>query len=177
MENRPIYHHWFSLAVYEAYLSATKQLGPIYTTISLKIGSSTRTITRSKLEYVVKATRFAASLPTCPETPGFGILSSSAICSQELTFSSLCARALDRFFFDDESEGACLHQGPVRKRAGVQGPPEACDVYVTQFRNFKPGTPVMVLDMKLQDFDTALKETGLYATCVLMCDAILSHAH
>ena len=114
--------------------------------------------------------------------PGFGITSSSLLCSQELTFTSVCARALDRFFFDDEhvNLGACLHQDPVRKKEQTPGNPEAADIYVMQLLSDEPGTPVLVADIKLNDHKHAIMETSLYAAaCVTLWheDDTCPHTH
>ena len=113
----------------------------------------------------VKAIKIATSLPKFTPSCGIGFLCSPAICSQELTFSALFTRALDRFLFEDEHDGACLHQGPVCKKLVNPGNPEASDLYVMPFLSFRPGTPVMVSDLKLTEHDKALKETSLYARC------------
>ena len=162
--DKPIYNHWFALELYRAYLLAQEQVTLSAPDINLTFCSVEYKIERSRLDNAIAAIAFAASLQEQPDANGFGILSSSPIRSQELTFSSLYARALDRFLFRDESVGACLHQGPVRKE-GTRGCPEASDVYVIPLRNFKPGTPLLVSDIKTQDYDTALKETSLYASC------------
>jgi len=80
--------------------------------------------------------------------------------------SCLVARELDRFIFEDElvKNGAYLHQGPVRKKTGAHGNPEASDAYTLSFsNNYYPSIPALVSDMKLNDFEHAVKETGLYA--------------
>lgn len=77
-----------------------------------------------------------------------------------------CCEGTGPIHFEDElvRNGACLHQGPVRKKTGAHGNPEASDAYILSFsNNYYPSTPVLVSDMKLNDIEHALKETGLYA--------------
>ena len=108
----------------------------------------------------------AASLPQKVTRRGFGISSSSSLRSQELTFSALIARTLDRFLFDDDKVrvGMCLHQGPVRKKEGNPANPEAADLYILQRSPAgEPSTPILVSDIKLDAYFLAFAETSLYA--------------
>ena len=57
--------------------------------------------------------------------------------------------------------GACLHQGPTRKRAS-RGQPESSDLYVCQ-----PNYPVLLCDAKMDDFEAALRETTLYCATAM----------
>ena len=49
----------------------------------------------------------------------FGIRSSEELNSAELSFSSLFARELDRFLLTIFQDGACLHQGPLKKSPSI----------------------------------------------------------
>ena len=122
----------------------------------------------SNLKKTVEAINTATTLSHHAPSEGFGFLSSEEICSQEMTLSALFARALDRFLFKDSCVGACLHQGPVRKKCGNPGSPEAADMYVMPFHSsFLPGTPLLVSDIKLEEVGKAVTQTSLYAHCCM----------
>lgn len=115
----------------------------------------------------IKVINVAGHLEHCEVANG-GILQQRSLCSQEMPFTALFLRALDRFLFEDICSGACLHQGPVRKHKGQQGNPELSDLYnMSLDEEFKPYTPVMVSDMKVSDSEMARKETALYANCCM----------
>ena len=70
---------------------------------------------------------------------------------------------MDSFLFIDQLDGACLHQGPTRKR-NVSGNPELTDQYVTFFDDsHKPGHPHAVADSKVSNFSTAEKTTVFHS--------------
>ena len=95
-----------------------------------------------------------------------GLMGSYLLRRTEMVYSALYARALDRFIFTCESTGACLHQGPCRKRdASARGNPEAADVYIVPFDSFYPKYPVVLSDLKMHndDFLVADRESSLYS--------------
>ena len=152
----PIYYHHFALAVYNLYLQASESVVSKDENITLEIENSKYEISRSKLKSCIEAIESADRLGELDTNGVF----TGAMCSQELSFSCLMARAFDRFLFDDTSVGACLHQGPIRVS---QGSPEACDMYVVSFSNYAPMASVLVSDIKNSDFNQAVIETTLYA--------------
>lgn len=130
----PTFFHWFTISLYNVYLSAQQQYERNTDDIQLQVDDKDYIIKRSQLESTVRAIKVAVNL-SCSCDTSFGFYSSDSICKQELTMSCLVARELDRLIFKDElfRNGACLHQAPVRKRDNVQGNPEASDVYIFSF--------------------------------------------
>ena len=92
-------------------------------------------------------------------------MSSEAMCRAEQAYSCLYARALDRFLFEDAAQGACLHQAPSRVREGeINSTLEKVDVYALTFRgNCNPAGPILLADVKINNFAAADKESLLYA--------------
>ena len=162
-----IFYHWFALLLYGVYLSAQRKVAEANTDIELDLDGYKCNIDVSNLNNTVEAIHSATTLSEHAPSEGFGILSSEELCSQEMTLSALFARALDSFLFKDSRVGACLHQGPVRKKPGNPGNPEAADMYVMPFHSFLPGTPLLVSDIKLEDVSKAVTETSLYAHCCM----------
>ena len=80
----------------------------------------------SSLNNAVKAIQTSAELHRLESNHrGRGVMASSLLRSQEVTYSCLYARALDRFLFEKDIElGAVLHQGPSRKQPAKPGHPE-----------------------------------------------------
>ena len=87
----------------------------------------------------------------------------------EMTFSSLMARTIDRFLFSGDSVcvGGCFHQTSTRKHK-KPGNPETADIYVCSYDKYLfPDNPMMLSDLKMYNFDEAVRETGLYCiSCV-----------
>ena len=134
--------------------------------IRLTLDDSTYEI-KSALENVVKAIKVATQLCNDRDIPGYGRMSDRTLRSQELAFTSLFSRALDRFLFDDSSIGACLHQGPCHKGTGKQGNPETSDIYIVPLKDFKSGDSLLMSDAKLNmdDFSDANLECSFYSIC------------
>ena len=103
-----------------------------------------------------------ASIPGQPKSVGRGVMCDGALKSDELTLTALYARALDRFLFPDElvHVGACLHQLPVKR---VGSSVERADLQVAILHNRCPHDPVLLSDVKLENLQGAIKETGSYA--------------
>ena len=58
----------------------------------------------------------------------------------------------------------CYHQGPSRSKNCDGCSCEVCDIYCAPFLNqFHPGGPILIADLKNEDFMTACKESALYA--------------
>ena len=173
-EKYPIYSHWFGIEMYNAYVQAKMQLendtpDPIIIEFQTDASNSdTYEIKRDSLQNAVSAIRVAATLPVVDDMPQrCGLMSSSLLRRSELAYSSLYARALDRFIFTKESDGACLHQVPCRKRdSSLRGNPESADVYIVPFDSFRPGNPLLLTDVKRNDdlgFSVADRESSLYS--------------
>lgn len=117
---------------------------------------------KSRVNSASKAIVAAISMSQFPKPQvGRGIQSSSSL--------ARVARALDQLIFDEElvSAGACLHQGPVRKRDDRGGTPECADILITKFlSNGYPSTPVLVSDLKLYDYEKCERETTCYSIVV-----------
>ena len=155
--------------MYNAYQSAKVQVeNNTSEPITIKFQNDKYEIKHDALQNAVAAIQLAASLNT--NTAGRqrsrGFMGSYAIRKSELAYSTLYARALDRFIFTDECVGACLHQGPCRKwdpTAG--GNPEAADVYIVPFDSFCPQHPVSLTDLKVnvEEFPIADRESSLYS--------------
>jgi len=130
----PTYFHWFAINLYSVYQSAEQQYGQnTDDDIKLQLDGKDYTVKRSRLESTVKAIEVAVTLNCVTDLKSnFGFFSSESICKQEFTMSCLVVRELDRFIFEDElvRNGACLHQGPVCKKTGAHGNPEASDAYI-----------------------------------------------
>ena len=165
VENLKICDHWFALLMYNTYLAAKEKKKN--DKIELKMDNFVCQIQSSSLRSAVKAIKNTASLHHLGEESneaGRGVMSSHLLRSQEVTYSCLYARALDRFIFEKEMElGAVLHQGPSRKQQSKPGSPEQADIYIAPMKSFKPGNPILQSDVKLNDFITADRESSLYS--------------
>ena len=168
-ERQPIFSHWFALELYKAYQSAKMQVENNRSDpVSLEIQDDTYEVQRDALHNAILAIKVAASLnkDTGDHKHTRGLMGSYSLRRTELVYSALYARALDRFIFTCESTGACLHQGPCRKRdASARGNPEAADVYIVPFDSFYPKYPVVLSDVKMHDDDflVADRESSLYS--------------
>ena len=113
-----------------------------------------------------KAFQYACRLSNIvDDTPGRGIMASSPLRTQEMTFSCLFARALDRFLFERDNFGAVLHQVPSRKRDNTSGPSEMADIYIVPMNHgdYTLKNPILQSDVKLADFPHAERESVLYS--------------
>ena len=163
-----IYDHWFALLLYDTYLSAKSQLVDDSNMIKFRMDNFSCEIEHSSLHRAATAIEFAASLQHLGEKAnerGRGVMASHNLRSQEVTYSCLYARALDRFIFEKDF-GAVLHQGPSRKQPGNMRNPEQADIYIVPMKDgYKPGSPIMQMDVKLnsKEFDIADRESTLYS--------------
>ena len=156
----PLFTHWFAIEVYNAYLTAQKQLKSQQYPVKIVLDGSMYFIEKSKLENVVEAIgKIVMNYTKRQDIRGCGLRAPTLkVC--EATFSCMYARALDRFLFPDERIGACFHQGPTRNNSGTT---ERADIYIAPLRDFSPMAPVLVSDVKLNELDVAKKETTLYS--------------
>lgn len=165
VEEHQICDHWFGLLVYNTYLAAREKKEN--DKIELKMDNFACQIQSSSLCNAVKAIKNTAHLHDLGEESneaGRGVMASHMLRSQEVTYTCLYARALDRFIFEKEIElGAVLHQGPSRKQKSKPGLPEQADIYIAPMKSFKPGNPILQSDLKLNDFIIADRESSLYS--------------
>ena len=145
------------------YLSAKSQLVDDSNMIKLQMDNFNCEIEHSSL---CRAAKFAARLHHLGSNErGHGVMASYDLRSQEVTYSCLYTRALDRFIFEKDF-GAVLHQGPSRKQPGNMRNPEQADIYIVPMKDgYKPGSPIMQMDVKLnsKEFDIADRESTLYS--------------
>ena len=80
----------------------------------------------------------------------------------ELTYSSMLGRELDRYLFETKEHGCVLHQ-PVLAGNGRNRP----DGYVAKLTNSKPSKPLLVYDFKQQNMDTCETESLGYCEVVI----------
>ena len=162
-ENVPIFAHWFGVQMCRAYESAKEQVSKNADPIKIELEKKEYVISRESLKTVMTATRMAATLhdDTTKYKSCRGLSGCPDLRMFEITFTSLYARALDRFLFPDAKAGACLHQFPCRKRTSQ---PEVSDLYIAPFKpDFRLGDPLLLSDMKMDSLETAIKESILYS--------------
>ena len=162
-ENVPIFAHWFGVQMCRAYESAKEQVSKNAGPIKIELEKKEYVISRESLKTVMAATRMAATLrdDTTEYESCRGLNGCPDLRMFEITFTSLYARALDRFLFPDAKAGACLHQFPCRKYTSH---PEVSDLYIAPFKqNFRLGDPLLLSDMKMDSLEKAIKESILYS--------------
>ena len=163
-EDQPVFAHWFGIQMYNAYESAKMQIATNSYPIKIELDNEIYEIGFESLQNVMAATREAAELHQDRKTyiGSRGLLGCAELRSAEATFTCLYARAIDRFVFPNEATGACLHQVPCRKRTN-SGSPEMADVYIIPFKKFRPGNPVVLSDLKVDEQFGADRESMLYS--------------
>lgn len=128
-ERLPIYCHWFSIAIYNAYVSLQKQVDDREATLTAlgytykldDVERCSRRISRAVHCYNRRASSFNLS--------GRGVWASGLLRASELTYTSQLVNALGPLVFPDPSTGCILHQMPTRKRLDTTGNPELADGY------------------------------------------------
>ena len=159
----PPYCHWFAVKLYDVYVRAKELLqDSAQPSISLELDGNTFAIDRSHLDFAVDSLYSACNLSASNCARGIG--SSEGMCTAENTFTSLYARIMDRFLFMDPRVGGCLHQGSSRVRKEENDSTlEKADVYILTFNHdMSPGPPFAVADIKIEEFDKAVRESVLY---------------
>ena len=159
---QPIYAHWFGLELLNAYESARLQIEKNQYPVQIQLDNSTYEIEWDSLRNATTAIRSASTqFKDNTSHGGRGFMGCPELRNNEAFFSSLFSRALDRFVFPDEATGACLHQAPCRLKKDI---PEKSDTYFVQFhRGFVPGDPVVLSDVKKNNFHHADRESSLYS--------------
>ena len=158
----PPYCHWFANELYKVYKDAEKKIEDnsleVYT---FQFNEMLFSVTESDLASVVKSIKASCELT---QLDCRGISADQDMCDSELAFSSLYARALDRFLFKNPEEGACLHQAPNRVRFSDKTKMDRVDVCAMKFLcNHAPSSPILLADLKNTEMDIAVRETVLYA--------------
>ena len=82
--------------------------------------------------------------------------------SDELTYSSMLGRELDRYLFETKEHGCVLHR-PVLAGSQKNRP----DGYVVKLTNYKPSKPLLVYDFKKQNMRTSATESLGYCEVVI----------
>ena len=82
--------------------------------------------------------------------------------SDELTYSSMLGRELDRYLFETKEHGCVLHQ-PVLAGNGKNRP----DGYVAKLTNSKPSKPLLVYNFKKQNMRASATESLGYCEVVI----------
>ena len=162
--NVPIYAHWFGIEMYRAYEAANADVSNNVDPIKMTLDDVVYEVSQESLKQVVTATKVATMLnrDTQKYASSRGLGGCPELRSCELTFTSLYARALDRFLFPNDKTGACLHQFPCRCKRSSH--PEVTDLYIVPFdQNCRPGDPVLLSDMKLESREKAVRESLLYS--------------
>ena len=168
----PAYCHWFAIGLHDVYSSASCQLNQLEPepepepSIGLKIDNETYEIKLSNLNNAHEAIKAAFSSPTQGGFAVRGIMSKSSLIEHELTYTMRFARELDIFLFaKNPSFGACYHQAPSCVKGDASRTTEKCDIYCAPKMGGgnHPNGPVLVADLKTQDFVTAERESALYA--------------
>ena len=159
---QPICAHWFGLEMLNAYESARSQIENNLYPIKIQLDNSTYEIEQGSLQNATAAIKSAsAQFKDTTSHSGRGFMGCPELRNNEAFFSSLLSRALDRFIFPDEATGAYLHQAPCRRKKDA---PEKPDTYIVQFHHgFVPGDPVVLSDVKMNDFHHADRESSLYS--------------
>jgi hypothetical protein len=83
----------------------------------------------------------------------------------EMSYTAVYSVALDRLVFGDpqfDDKGMVAHQGPVRKKARMQGNPECSDLLGIRMVMGVPSESVFVSDIKIGDSIGSTVETALY---------------
>ena len=148
----------------KAYESAKLQVEGTNYPIKIKLMDKEYEIQEASLQNVVSAIEKTSAWHMDErDYPGCrGLRGCYDIRKTEYAYTSLIARALDRFVFPNEAIGAILHQAPCRNRFGN---PERPDVYIVPFNDFYPGNPLALSDVKgnPREFAMADAESSFYS--------------
>ena len=162
-EDQPIYAHWFGIQMYNAYKSAKMQIDGSINPIKLNLDNKTYEIEQHSMQSVVSAIKIAANLNKDEKVyqGKRGLGGCVELRRAEGSFTCLMARALDRFIFQNEATGACLHHVPCRTT--YSGHAETANIYMLPLEQFYPGNPVLLSDVKIEvgDFAAADNESSL----------------
>lgn len=94
-------------------------------------------------------------------------MSNTELAGNEHTYTMRFAREHDHFLFaKDPSRGACYHQAPSRCKSNDSRTCERCYIYCAPFlqNTYNPSGPVLIADLKNEEFKIAHRESALYGT-------------
>ena len=166
LHEMPVYSHYGALALHDLLQTCTQQLESGVQEVSASFRGVTYTLPQVRLAMASEAIREAAAQHGAVDvTCTHGMLSTKALQETELAYTAIYAVALDRLVFGEPqyaNSGIVAHQGPVRKKARVQGNPEAADLLGIRRVMGVVAETVFVSDIKIGDSVGSTVETALY---------------
>ena len=161
-----MYNHYFGLALYDLLQTFTQQIGRGAQGLSATFRGVSHHLPRAHLDKASAMIHRAAAFHSVGDVPcSHGILSTKALQMSELSYTAVYSVALDRLVFGDpqfDDKGLVAHQGPVRKKARMQGNPECSDLLGIRMVMGVPSESVFVSDIKIGDSIGSTVETALY---------------
>lgn len=144
-EKGEIYHHWFSLALYDLhhFLKSKNVDTTAESNIEFNFEGTNHSIPVTSLESVLACWRHCDN---------------EYACQHELVHSSIICAELDTFLFGECTNGHCYHQLPFTKKY------ECTDFLISSLNECRcPAEFVGSADYKKTEFSAALKESCAYA--------------
>ena len=162
----PVYNHYFGLALYDLLQTFTQQIGMGAEGLSATFRGVSHHLPRDRLDTASDMIRTAAAFPSMQYvTCSHGMLSTKDLQRSEMSYTTVYSVAHDRLVFGDSQfgkKGMVAHQGPVRKKARMQGNPECSDLLGIRMIMGVPSESVFVSDIKIGDPFGSTVETALY---------------
>lgn len=151
-QEAPLYSHWLALQMYDVYCDALNAV-TLDGDVTLSVDDKRYVIGKSALDTASESVKNACR-------PNASSSHRAMVCGDEVSMTSMVARALDRFVFPDARfrDGAFLNQATSRKRTST---PETADYGLVKFVDSWPYSKA-AWDGKKIDLAHSVRESVLY---------------